>query len=167
MFAAKSSALLFLFIYKETIVNSVGENIDAYCLKCKLVLAHVILFKVDGLANRVKCKTCSAEHKYRGTMPAIKKTAAVRPSGAVRAKKTAAAKVTVNDAPRQWDLKIRNMAPSTPMKNYSIKETYKVNDVINHPVFGVGFIEKTASDKSIFVLFNDSLKLMAMNILQG
>ena len=143
---------------------SVGENIDAYCLKCKLVLSHVILFKVDGVANRVKCKTCGAEHKYRGTMPAVKKTAAVRTPGAVRAKKPVAAKVMVNDAPLQWDLKNRNKVPSTPMKNYSIKETYKVNDVINHPVFGVGFVEKTSWDKSISVLFKDSVKWMGMNI---
>jgi len=155
---------LFLFIYKEMIVTSVGENIDAYCLKCKLVLSHVILLKADNVVNRVKCKTCGAEHKYRGTMPSVKKTAAVRTLGAVRAKKSVVAKVTVNDAPLQWDLKIRNMAPSIPMKNYSINENYNVNDVINHPVFGVGFVEKTDSDKRISVLFNDSVKLMGMNI---
>ncbi len=145
-------------------MTSVGENIDAYCLKCKLVLSHVILFKVDGVVNRVKCRTCGAEHKYRGTMPAVKKTAAVLMPGAGRVKKSVSAKVTVNDAPLQWDLKIHNVAPSTPMKNYSIKEIYKVNDMINHPVFGVGFVEKIVSDKSISVLFNDSVKLMGMNI---
>jgi hypothetical protein len=97
-------------------------------------------------------------------MPAVKKTAAIRTPGAVRTKKPVTAKVTVNDAPVQWGLKISNMAPATPLKSYSIKATYKVNDVINHPVFGVGFVEKTVSDKSIFMLFNDSVKLMAMNI---
>jgi hypothetical protein len=145
-------------------VLSVGENIDAYCLKCKLVLAHVILFKVDDVVNRVKCKTCGAEHKYRGTVPGAKKTATVRTLSAVRAKKTAAAKVTVNDAPLQWDLKSRNMPPQTSIRDYSIKETFKVNNVINHPVFGVGFVEKVVTDKSIFVLFNDSVRLMGMNV---
>lgn len=145
-------------------MTSVGENIDAYCLKCKLLLAHLILFKVDGVVSRVKCKTCGAEHKYRGTLPGAKKPAAVRAPGAVRAKKPVAAKVTVNDAPLQWDLKSRNMPPETAIRNYSIKETFKVNTVINHPVFGVGFVEKVVTDKSIFVLFNDSVKLMGMNV---
>jgi len=145
-------------------VTSVGDNIDAYCLKCKLVLSHVIMYKVDGVVNRVKCKTCGAEHKYRGTMPTVKKTAAVRTPGAIRAKRPVAAKVTVNDAPLKWALKNSNMTPSKPIKNYSIKEIYKVNDVINHPVFGVGFVEKTIWDKSMSVLFNDSVRLMAMNI---
>jgi len=146
-------------------VQSVGENIDAYCLKCKLVLAHVILFKVDGAVNRVKCKTCGAEHKYRGTKPGVKKNAAVRTPGAVRAKKPVAAKVKVNDAPLQWDLKSRNMRPETPIRDYSIKEIFRANTVINHPVFGVGFVEKVVSDKSISVLFNDSVRLMGMNVI--
>jgi len=146
-------------------VLSVGENVDAYCLKCKLVLAHLILFKVDGVVNRVKCKTCGAEHKYRGTAPAAKKTATVRAAGAVRAKKPATPKATVNDAPLQWDLKSRNMPPATTIRNYSIKETFKVNHVINHPVFGIGFVEKVVTDKSISVLFNDSVRLMGMNVI--
>jgi hypothetical protein len=144
-------------------VISVGDKIDAYCLKCKLELAHVVLFKVDGVVNRVKCKTCGAEHKYR-MLPAAKKTAAARATGVGRAKKPATAKVTVNDAPLQWDLKSRNMPKGTSIRNYSVQEIYKVKDVINHPKFGVGFVEKVASDKSIYVLFNDSVKLMAMNI---
>jgi hypothetical protein len=145
-------------------VASVGENIDAYCLKCKLLLAHVVLFKVDGVVNRVKCKTCGAEHKYR-MLPAVKKPADARAPGVARAaKKPAAAKVTVNDAPLQWDLKSRNMPKGTSIRNYLVEENYKVKDVINHPKFGVGFVEKVATDKSIYVLFNDSVKLMAMNV---
>jgi hypothetical protein len=128
------------------------------------MLVHLVLFKVDGVVSRVKCKTCGAEHKYRGTLPAAKKTAAARATGVTRTKKPATAKVTVNEAPLQWVLKSRNMPEGTSMRNYSIKETYKVNDMINHQKFGVGFVEKVASDKSIFVLFNDSVKLMAMNV---
>jgi hypothetical protein len=145
-------------------VTSVGENIDAYCLKCKLVLAHVVMSNVNGAVSRVKCRTCGAEHRYRGTPPAAKKPAAVRTPGMARAKKPAAAKAAVNDAPLRWGLKNRNMPAETPMRNYSISETYRVNDVINHPVFGVGFVEKVVTDKSIYVLFNDSVRLMSMNV---
>jgi hypothetical protein len=144
------------------IVPSIGENIDAYCLKCKLVLAHVVLFKVDGVVSRVKCKTCGAEHKYRGTLPAAKKPASARAPSVTRTKKPATA--TVNDAPLQWDLKSRNMPQKTSIRNYSVKETYKVNDVINHPIFGMGFVEKVVTDKIVSVLFNDSVKMMGMNV---
>jgi len=143
---------------------SVGDNIDAYCLKCKLLLAHVVLFKVNGVVSRVKCKTCGAEHKYRGATAGVKKKAAEGLSGAVRAKKPVAPKAPANDAPLQWDLKSRNMPPDTPILNYSIRETYKANQVIHHPVFGVGFVQKVVSDKSISVLFSDSVRLMGMNV---
>lgn len=143
---------------------SVGENIDAYCLKCKLVLAHVILFKVEGAVSRVKCKTCGAEHKYRGTTPGVKKTSVVSSPGVARPKKPMAAKVAVNNAPLQWDLKSRNMPPETPIKDYSIREIFQANSVINHPSFGVGFVEKVVSDKSISVLFHDAVRLMGMNV---
>jgi len=145
-------------------VPSVGDNIDAYCLKCKMVLAHVIMFKVDSVVNRVKCKTCGAEHKYRGTKPGVKKDAAVRTSGAARTKKPEAAKATGYDAGQQWDLRSRNMPPKTSIRDYSMKDVFRVNEVINHPVFGIGFVEKAASDKSIFVLFRDKVRLMGMNI---
>jgi hypothetical protein len=122
------------------------------------------MFKVDGVVNRVKCKTCGAEHKYRGTMPGVKNNTTVRSPGAAKVKKPMAAKVTVNDAPRQWDLKSRNMPPGTPIQDYSIKDTFKVNNIINHLEFGIGFVEKVASDKSIFVLFHDTVRLMGMNV---
>ena len=143
---------------------SVGDNIDAYCLKCKLVLAHVIMFKVDGVVNRVKCKTCGAEHKYRGAVPGVKKSAAVRSPGVGRVKKPTAVKEAVNNAPLQWDLKSRNLPPETAIRDYTIKDTYKVNQVINHPTFGIGFVEKVASDKSVYILFHDAVRLMGMNI---
>lgn len=145
-------------------MSLVGKNIDAYCLKCKLVLAHVILFEVKDKVDRVKCNTCGAEHKYRAAaaQPKVKNSAGA-PKKVSSVKKTTA-KVPVNDAPLQWDLKSRNLRPETSIRDYSIKETFKVNHVINHPVFGVGFVEKVVTDKSIYVLFNDSVRLMGMNV---
>jgi len=150
-------------------VSAVGDNIDAYCLKCKLLLAHVVLFKVNGAVSRVKCKTCGAEHKYRpvpGTTRKTEKSERTITRKAASPKKAAAAGSNLSDAQAalQWDLKIRNRQADAPVRDYSIKETYKVNEVINHPTFGMGFVEKILSDKSMSVLFNDSVKLLGMNI---
>lgn len=143
---------------------SVGDNIDAYCLKCKLVLAHVVLFKVDGEINRVKCKTCGAEHKYRGVKAAVKKSeTAVRAPRSASAGKTAR-KEAINDAPLMWDLKSRSLPSGTPIRDYNISENFEAGNVINHPVFGVGFVEKVVSEKSISVLFQDTVRLMGMNV---
>jgi hypothetical protein len=147
-------------------VSVIGENIDAYCLKCKLVLDHVIMLKVDGAVSKVKCNTCGAAHKYRAKMPATKKSAVSRPPTLKEtiAKRAAAAKVDANNAPMQWDLRNRSMDHAASVKDYSIHNQYRARDVVNHQVFGLGFVERIVSDKSMDVLFSDTVKLMAMNI---
>jgi hypothetical protein len=147
-------------------VSVIGENIDAYCLKCKLMLAHVIMFKVEGDISKVKCNTCGAQHKYRAKMPAPKKSAVSRPPTLKEtiAKRAAAAKVDANNAPMQWDLRNRSMDHAASVKDYSIHNQYRARDVVNHHVFGLGFVERIVSDKSMDVLFSDAVKLMAMNI---
>ena len=147
-------------------MSVIGENIDAYCLKCKLMLAHVIMLKVDGDVSKVKCNTCGAQHKYRAKMPAVKKSVVSRPPTLKEtiAKRTAAAKVQANNAPMQWDLRNRGMDRAASVKDYSIHNQYRARDVVNHHVFGLGFVERIVSDKSMDVLFSDTVKLMAMNI---
>ena len=147
-------------------MSVIGENIDAYCLKCKLVLSHVIMLKVDDAVSKVKCNTCSAAHKYRAKMPAVKKSVVSRPPTLKEtiAKRVAAAKVEANNAPMQWDLRNRSMDSSTSVKEYSIHSQYRARDVVKHHVFGLGFVERIVSEKSMDVLFSDAVKLMAMNI---
>ena len=147
-------------------MSAIGENIDSYCLKCKLMLAHVIMSKVESTINKVKCNTCGAEHKYRAKMPGVKKSAVSRPPTLKEAiaKRAAAAKVDANNAPMQWDLRNRSMDSAASVKDYSIHNQYRARDVVNHHVFGLGFVERIVSDKSMDVLFSDSVKLMAMNI---
>ncbi|MEI6608861.1 MAG: hypothetical protein WCO53_03850 [Deltaproteobacteria bacterium] len=147
-------------------MSVIGENIDAYCLKCKLMLAHVIMFKVEGDISKVKCNTCGAQHKYRAKMPAPKKSAVSRPPTLKEtiAKRAAAAKVDANNAPMQWDIRNRSMDHAASVKDYSIHNQYRAKDVVNHHVFGLGFVERIVSDKSMDVLFSDAVKLMAMNI---
>jgi hypothetical protein len=147
-------------------VSVIGENIDAYCLKCKLVLAHVIMVKVGSTVNKVKCNTCGAEHKYRPEKPATRKIAIDRPLTIkeTMARRAAAAKVQTNTAPQQWDIKNRSIDRLTSIKDYSIHSQYRARDVVNHHVFGLGFVERIVSDKSMDVLFSDAVKLMAMNI---
>ena len=47
--------------------HSAGENIAAYCTKCKASCDHIIVaMAADGEAiAKVKCRTCGSAHKYR------------------------------------------------------------------------------------------------------
>jgi len=51
-----------------------GDTIDDYCPRCKLLLDHAIASMVDNKVVKVTCRTCFSEHPYReAKIPAKKK----------------------------------------------------------------------------------------------
>lgn len=48
--------------------------------------------------------------------------------------------------------------------NYSYRDTYEEGDLISHDQFGLGVVKKVISPRKIEVIFEDSKKLMAMNV---
>lgn len=42
-----------------------GDLIDDYCPRCRLLLNHAVASIMDGKAVKVICKTCYTEHAYR------------------------------------------------------------------------------------------------------
>ncbi len=42
-----------------------GDVIDDHCIKCRRVTNHSIVSLVDGLAAKVRCRTCYHDHDYR------------------------------------------------------------------------------------------------------
>ncbi len=56
---------------------SVGGDVNAWCSKCKMELAHTIIAMVDELPKKVQCNTCSGKHNYR-LKPVVKSAGKVR-----------------------------------------------------------------------------------------
>jgi ribosomal protein L44E len=42
-----------------------GDDIDAYCSRCRRATDHAIVSLVDEAPRKVRCRTCSHEHSYR------------------------------------------------------------------------------------------------------
>src|SRR5579863_9513849 len=42
-----------------------GDLIDDYCLRCKLLLNHAVASMMDGQVVKVICQTCFTEHAFR------------------------------------------------------------------------------------------------------
>jgi hypothetical protein len=54
-----------------------GDSIDDYCPRCKLLLDHAVASMVDNKVVKVTCRTCFSEHPYReGNVPPKKKSRA-------------------------------------------------------------------------------------------
>ena len=141
-------------------MSLVGKNIDAFCSHCKLQLAHIVLYEVGGTVHGVKCKTCGSEHRYHGPRPEKRREVpAERRPG--RETSRMPRPVRPVDA-RQWEQKNASTTSDAVVWDYKWTENYEKGDVIAHPQFGRGFVEKVSAD-SMEVLFREGRKQMAIN----
>lgn len=140
-------------------MSLVGKNIDAYCSRCRLPLAHVVLYEVGGMVHGVKCKTCGGEHRYHGRPEIRREVPAERRPGRVSA--GTPRPVRPADS-RQWEQRNAATASDAVVWEYRWTENYEKGDVIAHRQFGRGFVEKVARD-SMEVLFREGRKQMAIN----
>lgn len=55
-------------------VPRLGDSIDDYCPRCRLLLNHAVASLVDNKVVKVVCQTCHSEHPYRNAeLPPKKK----------------------------------------------------------------------------------------------
>ena len=132
---------------------AVGSEVDAYCTKCKLVLAHTVMAMEGAKARRVKCNTCSGEHNYRAAKP-VPKTAAAKP----QKKRKAATKRTR----QSWE-EVMQEASTKQRKTYSMSGSYGEGDWIDHRTFGIGCVQSFTPPNKIVVRFVDSTKTLVCN----
>lgn len=130
---------------------SVGKEVLSYCGSCKLPLAHMIIaMKSATTIAKVQCKTCGATHAYRD--PAKSSTTKRKAPGKTRAKK-----VSISDL---W---MERMGQAkTKSKNYTIRESFQLGDIIDHKKFGPGIVDQVSDDK-IEVIFRFEIKTLVHN----
>ena len=146
-------------------MSLVGKIIDAFCPRCKLMLAHVVLSEMTGTVSRVECKTCGAQHLYRRRAAERKTGEKKTPAKpAWRSGVPSSERKPVGDTVMLWESKYQARNPETPIRAYDIHDAYVSREVIRHSVFGIGFVERVVSETRMQVLFKDAVKLMAMNM---
>ncbi len=122
-----------------------GDPIQARCTKCRKNTDHIIVTMGEEVPVQVQCNTCSRQHKYRPP---------------TAAKKPAMQKVSHRDVERkEWE----TLRPSMNCANateYSMTNAYKVKALINHPLFGLGIVQRVVGAQKVEVLFEDGKKTM-------
>ncbi len=134
--------------------HKVGGEVDALCTRCKMTLAHTILAMVGTKIARVRCNTCGGDHAYRAAPGATDRPTASRgTTRAATAKAEKAEKVVISF---EEQLAGKDIA-SAP--KYSPKDTYKVDQVLQHPTFGLGLVTVVRGDK-VDVAFKSETKTL-------
>ncbi|MEJ2200039.1 MAG: hypothetical protein P8X63_03350 [Desulfuromonadaceae bacterium] len=125
---------------------SVGAQIEARCTKCRMNTGHIIVTMSENVPDKVQCNTCNRQHKHR--LPITAKKPAVR--------QTTDPKVAER---KEWAL-LRPSMNSEKATDYSMTAAYKVQTLINHPVFGLGLVQRVVGPQKVEVLFEDGKKTM-------
>lgn len=135
-------------------VLSVGDFIDSKCTKCREVMNHTIVAMVEDKVVRVECNTCRGTHNYRPPAAPkkaapVKKAAARRPTKAVKA---------LEEMEELSGLQAAVEAGARQTRPYDMGSKFRVDDLVQHPTFGVGLVKSTTRPNKMEALFSDGLK---------
>ncbi len=135
----------------EKVINA-GDEVDSYCMSCKLILTHRVVGVVEGTPDKVICSTCGRKHKYRPNLPKS------------RQPKTGTAKKTTRtrrskDPALLWEEAITGKDLSHP-KPYAISGEFRENDIIDHKKFGQGLVMQLMGEGKMEVIFKEGTKLL-------
>jgi hypothetical protein len=130
----------------------VGGEVDAFCTRCELVLAHTIHALLAGRPVKVECNTCHAVHRFRpvGGRPAGK------PAGGLP---RAAGQPRERAAVAGFDelLAAHDVGAAQP---YSPKKRFALDDVVDHGVFGRGFVSGLRDGDKVEITFRSDVKVL-------
>jgi hypothetical protein len=133
---------------------SVGKEVLSQCSKCKLTLAHIIVTMKDTKTpDKVQCKTCKATHSFKDPSASKAKNSVNKVIKSGRSSKK-----TTETVAELWNKAINKN--TTDAKAYSIKASFITGDVIDHPTFGQGVVEKLIDNNKIEVLFQDDYRTL-------
>ena len=125
----------------------VGDNVDSWCTKCKLVLAHTIEVLVGSDIKRVCCNTCKGKHQYKPHPPGTKAASAKTPRFAAAPKATSYAALLESH---------RN----DEVLDYSFQAKFLLGALLKHATFGVGVVTADKGGNKIEVLFPTGSKIL-------
>jgi hypothetical protein len=128
-------------------VHRVGGDVDAWCNRCGLVLAHTIHAIVDGRIRRVHCNTCKQQHAFRAQAPGEKAERRIARAGR---------------RPREagYDELLAGRGAEDAMP-YSSQQRFATGAVVAHPVFGLGVVTDTRDGRKIEVSFRVGRRTLA------
>jgi hypothetical protein len=131
-----------------------GADIDAFCGRCDLELAHVIVAMDGAKPARVQCKTCRTVHGFRR---GEKKASPSKESSAPR-KRTSRRVQPAESTDFETLIRGRNLSAARP---YAISDRYAIQELLQHSTFGLGVVVGTPAGDKIAVVFRSNLKILA------
>src|SRR5215470_3347499 len=110
---------------------AIGKDVDSWCTRCRMMLAHTVEAVVNGRVTRVHCNTCGGQHAYRAKAPG---------SGSERRPRSRADGERASAKPvRDYASLLRGRDPAAA-RAYGLTERFKDGELIRHATFGLGVV---------------------------
>lgn len=129
-----------------------------FCPRCKRETDNVITGFIGQKIRRVRCEVCKSEYNYH-RIQALKKRMDEEKSLEYDEDRV---QQMQQHYYRIWEDLMLGRDPESA-RVYNIKEKYFENDLINHPVFGIGVVRAILEDYKIEVVFKNGIKILAHN----
>jgi hypothetical protein len=136
-----------------TKAHRTGGDVDTYCNKCKLSLAHVIVAMDNSRILRVTCKTCKNEHAYKHEPATATRAPAARKAAGTTSRSRAVSPATL------YERAIAGHDLSTGQR-YRITHSFAEGDVVDHVKFGLGLVTRELADAKIEVTFPEGTRVL-------
>lgn len=147
---------------------SPGDDVEAWCTRCRMNLNHRVIALVGNQIQRVHCLTCGGDHKYYP--PKYEKQDAperkhLRVVSSEQPRK--AMQKTANKASSEWSTFMKEAPVDSPPRAYRLSDSYAQGDFIEHPTFGVGKVLDIVGAEKMEVVFREGRKILICNRQQG
>ena len=128
----------------------IAQEIVAFCANCNRDLPHTITAMDEGRITGVLCGSCQEEHPFKSpirTEPVLKK----------RSPKKAQAKARL--ATEDWKV-VMDRVQAISATFYTMAGQYSAGEKLDHPVFGLGLVQKLVPPDKMEVLFESGSKTL-------
>lgn len=148
---------------------AVGQELDAYCPKCRLNLDVVVSAVVDGEIKQVQCRTCLNFVDYRPPEDlGAKRQQMLKRLMRLQTEKTKGTAVKAPADPASPELarwkELTDPVDSRSARPYDRLRVYQPGQFVLHKKHGIGHVESADPDEmEMIVLFKEGLVPLPFN----
>ncbi|MGC8602763.1 MAG: hypothetical protein ACP5VS_03640 [Desulfomonilaceae bacterium] len=140
-----------------------GDDVEAWCGKCLMVLNHRVIAVVGNQIKKVECLTCHAIHAYKRGGNSAKSVSGASSSVPTSVHGSRSITVKPARAENEWKTFMADAAQDIDPRKYSIFESYKASEFIEHPSFGIGKVLEITGRGKMLVIFKEGRKTLIFN----
>jgi len=144
-----------------------GDDVEAWCTRCRMNLNHRVIAVVGHTIQRVHCLTCGGDHKY---YPPKHSRSEIQEKRVVKVVETARSQTprkpvqkSASRAAGEWTTIMKEMPETTIPRPYLASESYESGEFIMHSVFGAGRVLDILGSERIQVIFKEGRKVLVCN----